>query len=288
MLLPLPEGPAMARKPPGGTSNVIFFRTAISRPPETYVRVSASLDRIGIGGSLGSLVSPTRIIATNLLLLGIAAAWACGRRSESRTESAPAASAPAPPAASNSADERPVILFVGTSLTAGYGLDPAEAFPALIQQRLDADGLRYRAVNAGLSGETSAGARRRLDWLLKQPVAVLVVETGANDGLRAQDPDATRANIQAMLDRAKGQAPPPRLVLLAMEALPNYGEDYRRRFREIYPALAKANGAVLVPFLLEGVPGVPSLNQADGIHPTAEGHRRLAETVWKALRPLLS
>ena len=244
--------------------------------------------RIGIGGSLGSLVSPIRIIARNALLLAAAAALACGRGNEPRTGSAPAASVPAAPVASASGDDRAVILFVGTSLTAGYGLDPAEAFPALIQARLDAAGLRYRAVNAGLSGETSAGARRRLDWLLKQPVAVLVVETGANDGLRGQDPDATRANIQAILDRAKQQVPPPRLVLLAMEALPNYGEDYRRRFRGIYPGLAKTNGAVLIPFLLDGVAGVPSLNQPDGIHPTAEGHRRLAETVWKALRPLLS
>jgi acyl-CoA thioesterase-1 len=250
--------------------------------------VSASLVRIGIGGSLGSLVSPTRIIARNALLLGAATALACGWGNEPRTESAPAASATAAPVAPASADDRAVILFVGTSLTAGYGLDPAEAFPALIQAKLDAAGLRYRAVNAGLSGETSAGARRRLGWLLKQPVAVLVVETGANDGLRGQDPDATRANIQAILDRAKQQVPPPRLVLGAMEALPNYGEDYRRRFRGIYPELAKTNGAVLIPFLLEGVAGVPSLNQPDGIHPTAEGHRRLAETVWKALRPLLS
>lgn len=177
---------------------------------------------------------------------------------------------------------------MGTSLTAGYGLDPADAFPALIQGKLDAAGLPYRVVNAGVSGETSAGALRRLDWLLKQPVAVLVVETGANDGLRGQDPDATRANIDAVLNRAKKQAPPPRLVLLGMEALPNYGEEYRRRFRAIYPEMATRHGAVLVPFLLEGVAGVASLNQADGVHPTAEGQRRVAETVWKALRPILS
>jgi len=115
-----------------------------------------------------------------------------------------------------------------------------------------------------------------------------VVETGANDGLRGQDPDATRANIDAVLDRARKQAPPPRLLLLGMEALPNYGEEYRRRFRAIYPEMAKKHGAVLVPFLLDGVAGVASLNQADGVHPTAEGHRRAAETVWRALRPLLS
>jgi acyl-CoA thioesterase-1 len=184
-------------------------------------------------------------------------------------------------------DERPVILFLGTSLTAGLGLDPSEAFPSLVQQKLDAAGLRYRVVNAGVSGETSAGALRRIDWLLRQPVAVLVLETGANDGLRGQDPEATRANIQALLDAARRHEPPPRLVLAAMEALPNYGEGYRRRFRAIYPELAKANGATLVPFLLEGVAGDAALNQPDGIHPTAEGQARVAENVWKALRPLL-
>jgi acyl-CoA thioesterase I len=181
-----------------------------------------------------------------------------------------------------------VVLFLGTSLTAGYGLDPADAYPALIQARLDAARLRYRAVNAGVSGETSAGALRRLDWVLKQPVAVLVVETGANDGLRGQDPEATRANVQAILERARRQLPAPRLVLVGMEALPNYGAAYRRRFQAIYPELARKNGAALVPFLLEGVAGVPSLNQADGVHPTAEGQRKVAETVWKVLRPLLS
>ena len=180
-----------------------------------------------------------------------------------------------------------MILCVGTSLTAGLGLDPQEAYPALLQQKVDAAGLRYRVVNAGVSGETSAGARRRMGWLMRQPVAVLLVETGANDGLRGQDPAATRENIQAILDEARRQSPPPKLVLAAMEALPNYGEEYRRRFRALYPELARANGATLVPFLLDGVAGDPRLNQADGIHPTAEGQKRVAENVWKALRPLL-
>jgi acyl-CoA thioesterase-1 len=220
-------------------------------------------------------------------VLGAAALLACGRGNGPKAAEEPAAS-PVSPAPALSGDERPVLLFLGTSLTAGYGLDPADAFPALIQGKVDAAGLRYRVVNAGVSGETSAGALRRIEWLLKQPVAVLVLETGANDGLRGQDPDATRANIQAVLDRAKKQAPPPRLVLLGMEALPNYGEEYRRRFRAIYPEMARKNGAVLVPFLLDGVAGVASLNQADGVHPTAEGHRRVAETVWRALRPILS
>ena len=180
-----------------------------------------------------------------------------------------------------------MVLCLGTSLTAGLGLDPSEAYPALLQQKIDATGLRYRVMNAGVSGETSAGARRRMGWLMRQPIAVLVVETGANDGLRGQDPAATRENIQAILDEARRQSPPPKLVLAAMEALPNYGEEYRRRFRGLYPELARANGATLVPFLLDGVAGDARLNQADGVHPTAEGQRRVAENVWKVLRPLL-
>ena len=221
-----------------------------------------------------------------MLLAGIAASAAlggCGRGGRPEEGASPSVPAPTPAAA----DVRPVILFLGTSLTAGFGLDPSQAYPALIQEKIDLAGLRYRVVNAGVSGETSAGALRRIEWLLKQRVAVLVLETGANDGLRAQDPEATRANIQAILHRARAQRPPPALALVAMEALPNYGEGYRRRFRAVYPALARENGAILIPFLLEGVAGVPSLNQADGIHPNADGQKRVAENVWKALGPLL-
>jgi acyl-CoA thioesterase I len=226
--------------------------------------------------------------ALGALALGALALGAC--RGGSRTEASPSPST-SPAAAGPSlapADDRPVILFVGTSLTAGLGLDPEEAYPALVQEKIDAAGLRYRVVNAGVSGESSAGARRRMGWLMRQPVAVLVVETGANDGLRGQDPDATRESIQAIFDEAKRQKPPPKFVLAAMEALPNYGEDYRRRFRAVYPELAKANGATLVPFLLDGVAGEARLNQPDGIHPTAEGQALVAANVWKSLRPLLT
>jgi acyl-CoA thioesterase-1 len=205
-----------------------------------------------------------------------------------------ASSSPAPPpsaavaSTAPSTTAAPAVVFLGDSLTAGYGLDPDQAYPALIQRKIDEAGLNYRVVNAGVSGETSAGARRRIEWLLAQPVAVLVVETGANDGLRGQDPSATAENIQAIIDRARRPPSPATVVLVAMEALPNYGADYARRFRGIYPQLAKKNGVVLVPFLLDGVAGVPSLNQADGVHPTAEGQRKLADTVWKALQPLLA
>jgi acyl-CoA thioesterase-1 len=178
-------------------------------------------------------------------------------------------------------------MFLGTSLTAGFGIDPDQAYPALIQKKIDSAGLNYRVVNAGVSGETSAGALRRLNWLVQEPVSVLVVETGANDGLRGLSTDSLRGNIQAMLDRAKQLQPPPKLVLVGMRIPPNYGRTYSQRFQAIYPELARANDAVLVPFLLEGVGGIPDLNQPDGVHPTAEGQRRLAETMWRVLEPVL-
>jgi acyl-CoA thioesterase-1 len=180
------------------------------------------------------------------------------------------------------------IVFLGTSLTAGYGLSPEQAFPALIGARMAQEHLPYSVVNAGVSGETSAGALRRLDWVLREPAAILVVETGANDGLRGQDPKATQANIQAILDRARRASPPPRILLLGMRALPNLGPDYTERFDALYPALARANKLAFLPFLLEGVGGVAALNQADGIHPNVEGEKVVAANVWKALRPLLA
>ena len=181
------------------------------------------------------------------------------------------------------AADRPVILAVGTSLTAGYGLDPDDAWPSLLQKRIDAAGLPHRVVNAGVSGETSAGALRRMDWLLRQRVAVFILETGANDMLRGQDVEATRANVDAILVRARRQVPPPRLVLLGMRAAPNLGAEYVRRFASIYPEAARKHDAVLIPFVLEGVAGIQRLNQADGVHPTAEGQKVIADTVWKTL-----
>ncbi len=214
-----------------------------------------------------------------VLLASLAASLACtgpaGRSSPG----------PAPSAAMDSG--RPVVLFVGTSLTAGLGVDPEDAYPALLGHKMAAAGLDYRVVNAGVSGETSAGALRRIDWLLRQPVSVLVLETGANDGLRGQDPTQTRTNIQAILERARAQQPAPRLVLLGMRAPRNLGREYRDAFSQVYPDLSRRYDAVLVPFLLEGVAGVPSLNQADGLHPTPEGHARMAETVWPYMKPVL-
>ncbi len=222
--------------------------------------------------------------ATILVLLSAACGGQRGQAAPADQPTAGADSTPtAPPAPAP--DTRPSIVFLGTSLTAGYGLrDPSLAYPALIQAKLDSAGRRFRVVNAGISGESSAGALARMDWLMKQGnVAVLVIETGANDGLRGQDPDSVRARIQAIIDRARRATPPPSIVIVGMEAMPNLGATYVGRFREIYPELARANHAVLVPFLLAGVAGVDSLNQDDGIHPTAAGHRIVAGNVWRVL-----
>ena len=190
--------------------------------------------------------------------------------------------------AAEAADGAVTILFFGDSLTAGYGLSgPDLAYPALVGARLEAAGVPVEVVNAGVSGETSAGGRGRIDWALRQTTPdVFVLALGANDGLRGVDPDATRANLDAILDAVEAAAPDARLVVAGMEALPNYGADYTERFRAVFPAVAEAHGAALVPFLLEGVAGVARLNQDDGVHPTAEGQRIVAETVAETVVPL--
>jgi len=179
------------------------------------------------------------------------------------------------------------VLFLGTSLTAGLGLPPEQAYPAVIQQKIDSAGLPFRVVNAGVSGETSAGALRRIDWLLRQPFDVLVLETGANDMLRGTDLDSTRANLQAIVTRVRAARPEAAIVLAGMMAPPNLGRAYAERFRDLYPSLAADNDLPLVPFLLEGVGGVSRLNQPDGVHPTAEGQRLVARNVWAVLEPVL-
>jgi acyl-CoA thioesterase-1 len=186
-----------------------------------------------------------------------------------------------------SAVESPTIVFLGTSLTAGLGLDPDSAYPAVLQRKLDSAGLRYSVVNAGVSGESSAGTLRRIDWILRQPPAILVIESGANDALRGQEPDSIRANLQAMIDRTRARAQGARIILAGMEAMPNLGSRYVRKFRDIFPALARANHVELIPFLLAEVGGIDSLNQQDGIHPNEAGARVVADNVWKVLVPLL-
>ncbi len=181
-----------------------------------------------------------------------------------------------------------VILFFGNSLTAGMGLDPEEAFPAVIQSKLDSLRLDYQVVNAGLSGETTASGKNRLNWVLKQKVDIFVLELGANDGLRGIPLEETRNNLQTIIDAVRQKNPEARIILAGMQIPPNMGKEYTTEFREIFPELAQKNNAELIPFLLEDVAGIPELNQEDGIHPTTEGQKIVANNVWKILQAVIS
>lgn len=214
--------------------------------------------------------------------------WGCGS-SNTKTESQPAtgSAVTSPKTQSTPVSTKQTVLFFGNSLAAGYGVEPAQAFPALIGQKIDSAGLNYTVVNAGLSGETTAGGKSRIGWVLRQPVAVFVLELGGNDGLRGLPLSATRQNLQAIMDTVRRKSPQATIVLAGMQIPPNLGTDYTREFRELFKELADKNKAVLIPFLLENVGGVPKLNQSDGIHPNPAGHKIVAETVWEVIRPLL-
>lgn len=192
-------------------------------------------------------------------------------------------------AAALGAAEPRTLVFFGDSLTAGYGLDDPtrEAYPALIRDKIDAAHLPWRVVNAGLSGETTAGGLRRVDWILRQHVDLFVLALGANDGLRGIEPALSASNLQRIIDHVRLQRPDARIVLAGMQLPPNMGGDYTKEFAAMYPALAAKNDLTLIPFLLDGVGGRPDLNQADGMHPNAAGAARVAENVWQVLRPLL-
>jgi acyl-CoA thioesterase-1 len=192
---------------------------------------------------------------------------------------------PAAPAPVSS--RRPSIVFAGTSLTAGMGLDPDSAYPQHVQRMIDSAGMRYDVVNAGVSGETSSALLRRLDWLLREPYAVFIVETGANDGLRGIPVSTMRSNIAQIIDRVRAARPEARVLLVQMEAPPNMGAEYTRQFRDAFVSVAREKGIPLMPFLLDGVAGERELNQGDGIHPNYEGSRIVARNVWRGLRPLL-
>ena len=179
------------------------------------------------------------------------------------------------------------VMFFGDSLTAGYGLDPSQAFPALIQQKIDTRGWKFRTVNAGLSGETTAGGLRRIDWVLQRSIDVFVLELGGNDGLRGLPVEEAKKNLHAIMERVREKYPRVKLLLAGMQVPTNLGKDYTLRFRDMFPELARANDAALIPFLLKGVGGIPELNLPDGIHPTPAGHAIIAENVWSVLEPLL-
>jgi len=228
------------------------------------------------GGSVGLA------LATGLLLQVAAcrAADTPKQNGSSMTKDSSAVATRAP------ASSRPTILFIGTSLTAGLGLDPDSAFPALIGRKADSAGVKVNVVNAGLSGETSAGALRRVDWLLTGPGDVIVLETGANDGLRGLDVDTTRANIDAILRKIQEAKPKATVFLAQMAAPPNMGQSYFVAFARIFPDLAARHKVTLIPFVLDGVAGKPELNQGDGIHPNERGERVVAANVWRVVGPL--
>lgn len=245
-----------------------------------------------------------RVRVIELIAMTVVVAAACQRgdtrarddsaaRRLGSADSAEATAAVSPETGAVPSAGRHTILFVGTSLTAGYGLDPAQAYPALIQRRVDSVGVSYRVLNRGVSGETSADLLDRIDWLLRQrdnrlgAGDVIVIETGANDGLRGLSADSMRANIQAVLDHVRASAPSARVFLVQMEAPPNFGPRYTSDFRRVFPELAAKNGVALMPFLLDGVAGKPALNQGDGIHPNVTGERIVADNVWRAIKPVL-
>jgi acyl-CoA thioesterase-1 len=225
---------------------------------------------------------------TAAVLLAGALLAGCGGQSDAanvnrRTAARGDTAAPPAPAAPESRN----LLFIGTSLTAGLGLDPENAFPNLIAERVDSAGLPYRVTNAGISGETTAALVRRLDWLLEGEFDVVVVETGANDGLRGIPVGTARENIEEILARIRARRPDAAIILVQMESPPNLGRAYTDAFREMYAELAAKHDVVLMPFLLEGVAGEAALNQGDGIHPNEKGAEKVADNVWRVLRPVL-
>lgn len=184
-------------------------------------------------------------------------------------------------------DERMKIVFFGDSLTAGYGLTMQDAFPHLIQQRIDSLELPYQVINAGLSGETTAGGANRIDWILKSRPDIFILELGANDGLRGLSPDETKKNLRSMIDKVRARNPEVVILLAGMQIFPNMGPEYTTQFKDAFPIVAKEKDVKLIPFILEGVGGDETLNQADGIHPNVEGHKIVAETIWEYIKPHL-
>lgn len=225
----------------------------------------------------------TRFLTLALALVAAACSVPpAGDTESARPSDASSAAAPAAP------DDRPVVVFLGTSLTAGLGLPTDEdTYVSRVAELADSAGMPIRVVNAGVSGETSAGGLRRIDWVLREPLDVLVLELGANDGLRGQDPFALADNLTQIIRATRARYPEARIVVAGMEAPPNLGPVYTLAFHDVFPRVAEHEGAVLIPFLLADVAGIPALNQSDGIHPTPEGHRIMAHTVWETLAPLL-
>jgi acyl-CoA thioesterase-1 len=210
-----------------------------------------------------------------------------GAKNTAAGDTAVSDSAPSVSSAPSRVFPKVKVLFFGTSLTAGYGLDPSIAYPRLIQQKSLGTDTPIEAINAGLSGETSAGAVRRIEWALKNPVDIVVIETGGNDALRALDPDSLEANLEEVVSKAKKAQPSVQVLLVQMESPPNLGARYNAKFRTAYVNAARKENVPLLPFLLDGVAGKDDLNQGDGVHPNAQGERIVADNVWKALMPFV-
>lgn len=187
----------------------------------------------------------------------------------------------------NAQEEKKTILFFGDSIAAGYGIEPQQAFPAIIQNKIDSAGLNYEVINGGLSGETSAGGLRRIDWVLQRDIDIIVLELGGNDGLRGIDLSSTKENLQQIIDKAKAKNPDVEIILAGMQVPPNLGTDYTQEFQNLYPELAKENNLVLIPLILDKVGGKDEYMQPDQIHPNVQGHKVVAETVWDVLSNLL-
>lgn len=184
-------------------------------------------------------------------------------------------------------DSNKKILFFGDSLTAGYGLEVSQAFPAVIQEKIDSLGLDYTVINAGLSGETTTSGKNRLEWVLEDDIDIIIIELGANDGLRGVPLTETESNLQSMVHTVQSKLPDAKIILAGMKIPPNMGPEYTSKFESIFPELATSENIKLIPFLLNNVAGIPELNQGDGIHPTVKGQKLVAENVWKVLKPIL-
>lgn len=240
------------------------------------------------------------VLLRGCLAAGVAAVMACspegradagrnsGESKDNMSVAKGAAAAPVSAAPAGQSLRKPVVLFFGTSLTAGMGLDPGQAFPALIEKKAEEEGIPIEVINAGFSGETTAGAVRRIDWVLRTPADLVVIESGANDALRGLSTDAARANLEQVIAAVRKKQPRAKIVLVQMEAPPNLGPAYTRSFGTIYSDIAKKENIPLLPFLLEGVAGIPGLNQPDGVHPNVAGERIVADNLWRALKPIVA
>lgn len=231
----------------------------------------------------GNFYMVTRYFFTGVLVMALLAG--CGNNEEKPNEGPGQKREQVTAGAKN--EKAKTIVFYGNSLTAGYGVDPSESFPSIVQDKIDSLQLPYKVINAGVSGETTAGGRSRIDWILRQPVNIFVLELGGNDGLRGIPIAETSKNLQAIIDRVREKYPEAKIILAGMQVPPNMGRNYATQFRVVFEQLAAKNKVELIPFLLENVGGIASLNQGDGIHPNQQGHRIVAENVWKVLQQML-